>query len=377
MKKCLYCGAKIADDSLFCTECGKEQKGILCPHCGAVVNEGDVYCTECGKRINEIPSTTTPESIKPKCPHCGAVVNEGDVFCTECGKSINVVQTENTEGKKVMKECIDSAKYVIDVNFEDVKETAQTEEKEEVPQYNFEVEEEPKTWRNYKFPIFAGIFIILFLVICWWRLDSSNKRLEKEESIAAREAFVKDSLRKDSIKLEEQKKQERIEAEKVDRFRRSFTFTNFLDLMSKYDKLVIAQKCGLDFVYKENKIDGEIECKEYVYGFDVEKGNKKEWGYDIIAKSTHSCYIRYYIFSSTDVNLYFKDYSDAEFFQKQAKEYGLLVNENTMFVPKKKMSSGYHYVESLDWGGEYEPIYMIGRTESENDWYKISIGVDF
>lgn len=54
MKKCPYCGAQIADDSLFCTECGKEQpKGTICPHCGAIVNEGDVFCTECGKKIEE------------------------------------------------------------------------------------------------------------------------------------------------------------------------------------------------------------------------------------------------------------------------------------------------------------------------------------
>ena len=55
MKKCPYCGTEVNDDSLFCTECGKEfPKGLVCPHCGASMNEGDTFCTNCGKNINEV-----------------------------------------------------------------------------------------------------------------------------------------------------------------------------------------------------------------------------------------------------------------------------------------------------------------------------------
>ena len=54
MKKCPYCGAQIADDSRFCSECGKEYpQGSVCPHCGASVGEGDVFCQNCGKSLNE------------------------------------------------------------------------------------------------------------------------------------------------------------------------------------------------------------------------------------------------------------------------------------------------------------------------------------
>ena len=55
MKKCPYCGAQNADDSRFCTECGKEiPQGNVCPHCGASVNEGDAFCQSCGKNLNAI-----------------------------------------------------------------------------------------------------------------------------------------------------------------------------------------------------------------------------------------------------------------------------------------------------------------------------------
>ena len=55
MKKCPNCGAQMADDSRYCTECGKElPQENVCPHCGASVNEGDVFCQSCGKNLNAI-----------------------------------------------------------------------------------------------------------------------------------------------------------------------------------------------------------------------------------------------------------------------------------------------------------------------------------
>lgn len=58
MRRCPNCGAQIADDSRFCSECGKEiTQGNVCPHCGASVGEGDAFCQNCGKSLNEAPSS--------------------------------------------------------------------------------------------------------------------------------------------------------------------------------------------------------------------------------------------------------------------------------------------------------------------------------
>lgn len=61
MKKCPYCSAQIADNSRFCSECGKEiTQAYDCPHCGVSVGEGDAFCQNCGKSLNE---TTISEPI--------------------------------------------------------------------------------------------------------------------------------------------------------------------------------------------------------------------------------------------------------------------------------------------------------------------------
>lgn len=61
MKQCIHCDAQIADDSRFCSECGKEiTQANVCPHCGASINENDSFCPNCGKNLKE---TSTIEQI--------------------------------------------------------------------------------------------------------------------------------------------------------------------------------------------------------------------------------------------------------------------------------------------------------------------------
>lgn len=189
--KCPFCGAQIADDCLFCTECGKElPKGNVCPHCGASVNEDDVFCTECGKRIDEVSPITTSEPIKPKCPHCGAPMNEGDVFCTICGKKIDELQSEDIEEKFVTKECPNSDKSVNEVYFEDVKDTPPMEEIEEETQSSeqehadtnyshFEVEQSQLVQQKNKLLWIIGAILLLCVVFgtglyCFSRIGSDS-----------------------------------------------------------------------------------------------------------------------------------------------------------------------------------------------------------
>lgn len=54
MKSCLYCGAPLDSDALFCQNCGKkiEPQGKLCPRCGAEVDVSSSFCIKCGIKLN-------------------------------------------------------------------------------------------------------------------------------------------------------------------------------------------------------------------------------------------------------------------------------------------------------------------------------------
>ena len=49
MKTCLKCGAQLADDALFCMNCGFKDI-LVCPGCGTDRKPGAVFCGNCGAR---------------------------------------------------------------------------------------------------------------------------------------------------------------------------------------------------------------------------------------------------------------------------------------------------------------------------------------
>ena len=61
--KCLFCGKEIADNSVFCTNCGKKQEKqkeekkevpMFCTKCGTKLKEGALFCTGCGTSVTEL-----------------------------------------------------------------------------------------------------------------------------------------------------------------------------------------------------------------------------------------------------------------------------------------------------------------------------------
>ena len=154
------------------------------------MNEGDAFCMQCGKKVDELQTEKTDEVVATKkCPRCGAPIREDAHFCPNCDKYVNEDSVETASS------------------------TPQTEEEKDF-NYSY-VEEEPKTWRDYKLPIFGGIFLVLFLGACWWYYDSSNKRVAMEKAIAdSLEVVRQDSIHKadslKNIKLQEAEKEQQI-----------------------------------------------------------------------------------------------------------------------------------------------------------------------
>lgn len=115
---CTHCHSEIADDSMFCTECGAKvdtfatssmlrSSARVCPHCGNDVPADAEFCTMCGARLeagDDAALTTAvgsePESAPdPVCPHCGAPLTDGAEFCTQCGSKADASDVSQTEGE--------------------------------------------------------------------------------------------------------------------------------------------------------------------------------------------------------------------------------------------------------------------------------------
>jgi hypothetical protein len=66
-KKCKQCGCELADDALFCVQCGAKQDPVVkCPKCGHVNPAANDFCTECGTRLKEAkPAEETAGDTKP------------------------------------------------------------------------------------------------------------------------------------------------------------------------------------------------------------------------------------------------------------------------------------------------------------------------
>ena len=88
---CAHCHSEIADDSMFCTECGAKVEASaassmlrpsarVCPHCGNDIPADAEFCTMCGARLEagDDAALTTADGSEPEpvpdpvCPHCGA-----------------------------------------------------------------------------------------------------------------------------------------------------------------------------------------------------------------------------------------------------------------------------------------------------------------
>ena len=276
------------------------------------------------------------------CSNCGAELVHGAQFCTKCGKPITQGENENNQ-----------------------------------------IESEHKINKKavYVFLSIVGVLLLVAVGIIFYS-EYSNRRAIR----LVQEHLIADSLeavREDSLEAAKQMEQERIVEERFAKFKEKLSFENFLALLNNYNKVSYAQKCGLDFIYKEIERDGDVDCDEYVYGYDVEKGDKEEYGgYEIRPKSNHACYFKYNLDTSTSASMRFKNKNDAQIFFDKAKEYGLIHlitsygGDEGYFIPLKKISKVLT-ITNDDYNIYEESSAMISTPDYNNGWYIIHIGLDF
>ena len=114
--------------------------------------------------------------------------------------------------------------------------------------------------------------------------------------------------------------------DELSQFREKFNIKNILNLLDNPKNKSLAQKCGLEYIYeeeyKEEYQGGEDDCFKVFYGYDVERGNKNDYGYDINASSQHAVYLNYVESFDMGWFVYFKSEEDADYFISDAKKHG-------------------------------------------------------
>ena len=58
MKKCVFCGSQLEEESIYCSYCGKKIEYPTCPRCGTILEEESLFCSKCGMRLQDIPEKT-------------------------------------------------------------------------------------------------------------------------------------------------------------------------------------------------------------------------------------------------------------------------------------------------------------------------------
>jgi hypothetical protein len=150
---------------------------------------------------------------------------------------------------------------------------------------------------------------------------------------------------------------------------------NLLDLLYNYEGTGRKPNTPLTLVAYDKVKDGTSEYTEVVYGHGVEKGDKKDVGYEINTTSPHGYFFVVSHFTSTQAGLYYVDKGDAErFFERVAKEQTVLFNGKTFNVVTKPDDKRLYL--TTPWGnGKNETRFAIFPPVEVGDFYYVEVEI--
>ena len=134
-------------------------------------------------------------------------------------------------------------------------------------------------------------------------------------------------------------------------------------------------KCGLTYLYtyEDDGDEGDVGSYDIVYGLNVEKGEKTDYGYELKPTSNHACYFQYSLDTSTHASLNFTDKGDADRFFEAFLKSGVVDCGGMYVVVEQEIPAGK--VISVDSMRDYNGKYSIEKPvlDSEKGFYTIII----
>ena len=211
--------------------------------------------------------------------------------------------------------------------------------------------------------------------------NNSNNAEQQEDNAAADslEMASKDTIQKAEAeaKLDEEREaaeQQKLEDE-AEQFCKNFSLEKLMVMLTLQDNCM--DKNGLSLIYKDAIIGDEIDEDEIVYGFGVEKTDKKALGYNLKSSTRHSFY--YQIDENTSINpsLNFSDEDDANaFYDKALKCETIVIGDKTYYIHEKPDDKYYPIHIQTPYGDDdFETHFALSRPEKIGDFYRISVEV--
>ena len=225
-----------------------------------------------------------------------------------------------------------------------------------------------------------NLWIIALCLLLAVSCNNANNGGQKDETaVDSLEMARQDSIRKAEAEAKLNEEREAAELQKRDeeaeQFCSQFSIEDLLDLLEHYGAAQIVQNGGLTFIYKEEEesIDGDVGLEKIVYGREIEKGDKKDFGYNLISTSRHSCYYELNLDTSTNPFLCFADKDDADsFYDRVANHKPFEYEGETYYINK---NNGELYIDTQYDEESFETHYCLYPPELEEGFYKIKIGV--
>jgi hypothetical protein len=134
-------------------------------------------------------------------------------------------------------------------------------------------------------------------------------------------------------------------------------------------------KCGLTYLYtyEDDGDEGDVGSYDIVYGLNVEKGEKTDFGYELKPTSDHACYFQYSLDTSTHASLNFTDKGDADRFFEAFLKSGVVDCGGMYVVVEQEIPAGE--VITVNSMRDYDGKYSIEKPvlDPERGFYTIII----